>query len=86
MHFAHYDDTMVEVSETDGYDPDNESVQPQTDHHQKKFFDNAFDGPPNGMTAFADSLGENMRWSRIMVVDRSIWLVSCVVSLLVVAC
>src|SRR6267143_3171942 len=33
-----------------------------------RFSENAFEGPPSAATALADNLGENPRWSRIMVI------------------
>src|SRR2546421_12549229 len=35
--------------------------------HFERSSENALEGPPNPATALADSLGENARWSRIMV-------------------
>ncbi len=40
----------------------------RTDVHNERSGENAFEGPPSAATALADSLGENARWSRIMVI------------------
>src|SRR5256885_13205738 len=40
----------------------------RTDAHDESSSENAFEGPPKAATALADSLGENARWSRIMVI------------------
>src|SRR5207253_2022081 len=39
-----------------------------TENHIERSSQNAFEGPPSAATALADSLGENARWSRIMVI------------------
>src|SRR5439155_19267326 len=40
----------------------------RTDAHDESSSENAFEGPPSAATALADILGENARWSRIMVI------------------
>src|SRR5207253_10677663 len=45
-----------------------EQHRPSDNGHYERSSENACEDPPNAATALADSLGENARWSRIMVI------------------
>ncbi len=40
----------------------------RTEVHIERSSENACEGPPSDATALADNFGENVKWSRIMVV------------------